>query len=330
MQVHNFSLWCDFIHREFLEQKFCALLDSKQVKGATSNPAIFAQSFKTPAYADSIAYAKAQGLRTKALYESLALQDIARAAQILKPLWERNVADGYVSIEIDPLLCDNVAESIQEGMRLYAALNMPNVMIKVPANEAGYEVMHELASHGINVNATLVFTPTQAMQCAKALQDGFKKAHNTKGVALSSVQGVISVFVSRFDRAVDHKLPHSMRARMGIVNAMECYEGIESLQQEHIRTLFASTGVKGNGLCASYYIDGLMLPHSINTAPLESIESFEVSGASETKLLDSKERAKFWSELQAMGIERDEVAQMLLQEGIDSFKQSFEDLLRSF
>lgn len=319
----SFRLWCDFIERDFLETEFLALVDSQSISGATSNPSIFAQSFQNPTYKTFIESLK--GLDKKGIYEALAIKDIQRAAEILKPLWENNPIDGLVSIEIDPFLCDDVAASINEGIRLYEAINMPNVMIKVPATNAGYEVMNALIQRGININATLIFSPTQAKACATAIRDGLMR----KKYAIVP-QAVISVFVSRFDRAVDSQLNSHLRAKMGIINAMECYDIIEHFALDSIRTLFASTGVKGGDLSQSYYIDSLILPHSVNTAPLQAIRAYIANKSSDAfvPLIDSQSRLRFWDNLQQIGIERDNVAKKLLDEGLIAFQKSFEDILR--
>lgn len=321
----NFSLWCDFIQKDFLECEFQSLVDSGLINGATSNPSIFAQAFKTPSYLESIKALK--GKKAKEIYEALAIIDIRRSAQILKPLWEKNKANGFISLEIDPFLCDEIAQSIDEGIRLYKTIAMPNVMIKVPATPAGYEVMNALSSKGININATLIFTPDQAKECVLALKSGFDKVNSQDNIP----QGVISVFVSRFDRVADSKITQlKYRTQMGIINAMDCYECVESFAQSNIRTLFASTGVKSDNLPPSYYIDKLILPHSVNTAPLETLKAYEQSADKTQKnLLDSQSRLAFWQALIDMKISRKEISQNLLADGLVSFKQSFEELLKN-
>lgn len=321
----DFSLWCDFIHRDFLESEFSTLIDSGLIQGATSNPSIFAQSLMSKSYADSIR--ALNGMDAKTIYESLAMADIRRAAEILNPLWKQNSANGFVSIEIDPFLCDDASKSIEEGARLYESIAMPNVMIKVPATKVGYEVMNILSRKGININATLVFSVEQARECAAALQDGYK--YFAKTDSINKPQYVISVFVSRFDRAVNASLMPHLRNQMGIVNAMDCYEVIESFNQSNIRTLFASTGVKGDDLPKSYYIDGLLLSHSVNTAPLDSIKAYEKSSKVQKSLMSKENRLTFWKNMQDANIKREEISQSLLNDGIKAFCESFECLLKS-
>ena len=171
----NYSIWCDFIERDFLEKEFQALLDRHLIYGATSNPAIFQNAIMTSsAYEQQINMLQAN--EPKKIYEELSGADIKRAAAILKPLHDANDEDGFISLEVDPYLCDDTMGTIEEGARLYSQIKCENVMIKVPATQAGYEAMENLTSMGIPVNATLIFSPQQAVKCAKALDAGIKKS----------------------------------------------------------------------------------------------------------------------------------------------------------
>ncbi|CBG39685.1 transaldolase [Helicobacter mustelae] len=265
----NFSLWCDFIERNFLEKEFEGLLNQGAFCGATSNPAIFASALKNPIYKEEIA--KLKGLGAKEIYESLAIKDIKTAASKMLGLWKKDKDTGYISLEIDPFLEENIAESISEGKRLHTIIGMPNVMIKVPATEAGYEIMEALMRENIPVNATLIFTKEQTQNCLEAMR---------KGRGKGDVRGVISVFVSRWDRRVDEFLPKKWQRRLGILNAQECYTWACAQGSKETRVLFASTGVKGTGWAEDYYIKALLHPHSINTAPLQSIAAFLENGGS--------------------------------------------------
>lgn len=309
----GFSLWCDFIERDFLKNQFQTLIEEGKIFGATSNPSIFAQSFKTsPAYRDQIA--SLQHKSAKEIYEALAIEDVKTAAKFLRPLYDSNKDNGYISIEIDPLLCDDVKESVKEGQRLFESIEQPNVMIKVPATQAGYEVMEELLKKNIPINATLVFSPTQAEQCLKA----FRRAREAGGIGKS----VISVFVSRLDREMNALLPNPLKNKLGIENAKYIYlKIIENSKDQDTRTLFASTGVKDKMIRPSYYIDELLLPHSINTAPLESIEAYFIH-----KDLEFKSKENMLSAFQNYNLQA--LYAKLLEEGLKTFKTSFSDLLK--
>lgn len=321
--VENFTLWCDFIERDFLKNDFKPLIPD--ILGATSNPSIFANSIlNSPAYKSQISSMK--GNPAKSIYEALAIQDVKTAAEILLPLWEKNKDNGYISIEIDPLLGDDAAKSIDEGKRLFKSIDFPNVMIKVPATQAGYEVMFELHKNNIPVNATLIFSPKQAKKCA----DAFKEAR--KNNSYDQSRSVISVFVSRFDRAIEQKLtdkPH-LQAKLGIYNAIECYNLIENYDDPLSRTLFASTGVKGDKLPKSYYIDMLKLPHSVNTAPLDSIKAYLKNDTPLKKIpFDEHSIKKEMEEITNSGVDIEGLYTLLLKEGLMAFEEAFENLLRS-
>ncbi|MFW3341780.1 transaldolase [Aliarcobacter butzleri] len=318
----NYSLWCDFIERDFLENRFKEIINKGIIQGATSNPAIFESSITT-----SVAYKQQldmlQANNEKTIYEELALTDIKRAAFLLDDLHKKDADDGFISIEVDPLLCDDAAGTIEEGIRLYSSINAENVMIKIPATDAGYIAMRELTSRGINVNATLIFSPQQAIKCAQALDEGIKDSNK-------DIKAVISVFVSRFDRLMDNDLSNKglQKSKLGIINATKCYYEVTKFENSNIRTLFASTGVKGNELNPSYYIDNLIYPNSVNTAPLATIEDWLTDGKKEqTAIMSESDCDKYFELLKDKGIKMEEVYEKLLVDGLESFKNSFKDLL---
>ena len=198
-------------------------------------------------------------------------------------------------------------------------------MIKIPATPNGYEAMRELIGAGISVNATLIFSPTQAIMCAKAFESGIKTAKKNG----KNPKAVISVFVSRFDRKCDEMFNSKEleKAKLGIINAIKCYHEIEKFDNPNIRTLFASTGVKGDELKASYYIDELILPHSINTAPLDTIKAWDKDGSKIQSQIPTLEECNSYFELLASkDIDIDKIYDELLYEGLETFKVSFDDL----
>lgn len=318
----NYSLWCDFIERDFLENKFKEIIEDGTIQGATSNPAIFASSI-----GNSVAYKQQldmlQANNAKTIYEELALTDIKRAAFLLDELHTNDSDDGFISIEVDPTLCDDAQGTIDEGIRLNTSIGADNVMIKVPATQAGYIAMRELTSKGIHVNATLIFSPQQAISCAQALDEGIQESNK-------DTKAVVSVFVSRFDRQCDGELIEKglEPSKLGIINATKCYHVINKFENKNIRTLFASTGVKGDELAPSYYVDNLIFPNSVNTAPLNTIEDWLQVGQKEaSKILTQKECDEYFELLKNNGIKLDEVYKKLLDDGLDAFKVSFRDLL---
>lgn len=321
----KFSLWCDFVERSFLEHEFVELIESKSINAATSNPSIFKSAFlSSPAYAQD--KAKLKGKAPKEIYEALAIEDIKRAALKLLPLYEQN-DDGFISIEVDPFLCDDAEATIEEGKRLFSAINYPNVMIKVPATPAGFVAMEVLLSEGINVNATLIFSKEQTKKCLEA----FKRANATcKHNKLP--QAVISIFVSRFDRKLDDKLKKMefVTSRVGIMNALRCYELIKSYEMQNVRALFASTGVKGDVLKPDYYIRELFVPNAINTAPLDTIKAFlSSSKKASVQTISLTVIENFFDALAANSVDMNGVCDELMHEGLSSFKEAFIEILNA-
>lgn len=317
----RFALWADFIERMFLEREFKILIDKGIVNGATSNPAIFKNAILTsPAYKEQLSMLG--NLSPKEKYEAVAMYDIQKAADILRPLYDAG-DDGYVSIEVDPYLCDDAGGTIAEGIRLHRSIGRPNVMIKVPATEAGYQAMEALASEGIAVNATLVFSVDQALKCAEAFAKASKKA---------SVDTVISVFVSRIDRAVDEVLRSNgvTTGLSGIMNAADIYNRVEALKVPKCRVLFASTGVKGDEFRASYYIDELLAPNSVNTAPIATIDAYVAGNDKSLKLpLASSVIVSHQQKVIQAGVDMDRVIDEQIREGLEAFKVAFTEILNA-
>jgi transaldolase len=323
----GFSLWLDFVERDFLKNKFTTLIEEGVINGATSNPSIFASAITTsPAYKEQLS--SLSGKSPKEKYEALAIEDIRTAAQALRPAYDEG-NDGYISMEVDPFLSNDTAGTIAEGKRLFDAIGEPNVMIKVPATEAGYEAMTALLSTGISVNATLIFSPKQTKKALKAMKKGLDCFEKDGGLR---AEAVISVFVSRFDRLLDADLEKEgiTVAKTGIYNAAKIYNIIEANHTPSVRTLFASTGVKGDNLPADYYMRELLAPHSVNTAPLATIEAYIASKATEPKLpLEEHEINGYFTKLADNGFDMDEVYSQLLKEGLEAFEKAFEDMLNS-
>lgn len=346
------KIWCDFVEREFLQGEFRQLtgfdgkIDSNitesnsdkssnipnkssiKVSGATSNPSIFANALKQKSYADSIISLKNLGLKPAQIYESLALQDIKLASEILMPQWLKDRRDGLISLEINPLLSDNAPASIDEGVRLWHALGCKNAMIKVPATPSGYEVMEALMLRGVNVNATLIFSKEQM----NAVLEAFLRTLDSNARAsLNAPQGVISVFVSRFDRAVDSKLPLDLQGRLGIANAIEIYSDFKRKNTSpNIRILFASTGVKAlNSVYSTlqYYVYPLGFKDCINTLPLETLRSVDFNAlANGESSFDSKQ---ILHRLDEFNINLQNLQDSLLNEGLKAFETSYEEMLGS-
>ena len=324
----KFSLWCDFIERDFLKEAFPIMIADKTVNGATSNPSIFKNAFlNSPAYKEDIQ--ALQGQNAKAVYEALAIKDIKLSADILKELYE-NEDDGFISIEVDPLLCDDSKATIAEAKRLHAAIDAKNVMIKVPATEAGFIAMEALFSEGINVNATLIFSPAHAKGCLDAFERGLKTYHDSAKQG-TAPKAVISIFVSRFDRKMNSDLASKSLPlnKVGIYNASTIYHDIKARNIDGVRTLFASTGVKGDDLPAHHYITELLFEDCVNTAPIETIEALKSCENVAVKMPPSQEEIEiFFAALKAKDVDMTQVYTELMQEGLEAFKEAFKDILK--
>jgi len=319
----KFSLWADFIQRDYLDGEFKELIEKGIINGATSNPAIFKNAIlNSKAYKEQLELLK--DFNAKEKYEALAIYDITKAADILKPLYDKG-DDGYVSIEVDPFLCDDAKATINEGKRLFRRIDRKNVMIKIPATKAGYIAMEELVANKIPVNATLVFSKEQAIECANAFARGLKK-HNEK------IDTVISIFVSRIDRALDKLLIHKgiEPALSGIYNAADIYAEIENMNIKGTRALFASTGVKDDSLPAYYYVDELLAYNSVNTAPIDTIKAFHKDGKKIQKLPILQEKIDYHFESIANAdIDFDEIVQKQIEDGLEAFKIAFKEILEA-
>lgn len=319
----KFSLWADFIERDYLDNEFKDLINDGIINGATSNPAIFKNAIlNSPAYKEQIA--TLSHLSPKQKYEALAIYDIEKAAGILGPLFQRG-DDGYVSIEVDPYLSNDADATISEGKRLFKSIGRKNVMIKVPATDAGYIAMEELTSCGIPVNATLIFKKQQAISCANAFSAGVKKNG-------SKVDTVISIFVSRIDRALDSELSKKgiSESLSGIYNSADIYNKIQEMKVDGCRALFASTGVKGDSLATHYYIDKLLAYNSVNTAPIDTIKAFHKDGEKQKCLPISNEViSKHFEQLKEAGIDFEAVLDKQVSDGLVAFEEAFQDILES-
>jgi len=319
----KFSLWADFIERDYLDGEFKELIANGVVNGATSNPAIFKNAIlNSPAYKEQLT--TLSELSAKEKYEALAIYDIKKAASILKPLYDTN-NDGFVSIEVDPFLSQDSDATIKEGKRLFHEIGYANVMIKIPATDAGYIAMEELTACGIPVNATLIFKEQQAIECAKAFQRGMLKFGK-------KVDTVISVFVSRIDRALDSLLKEAgvEVSLCGIYNSANIYTTIQDMEIDGCRVLFASTGVKDDSLKACYYVDNLLAFNSVNTAPIDTIKAFDKNGVKAKSLPISQNIIDaHLLKVKNIGIDFENVLDEQITDGLKAFEDAFNDILES-
>jgi transaldolase len=312
------SIWVDYLERDFLDTEFKDLVNSGLVNGITSNPAIFANAItKSDAYKEDIA--KLKGKTPEEIYEELAVKDIQKACDVLMPKYDEG-DDGFASIEVNPKLANDYKGTVDEALRLADKIDRENLMIKIPATEAGYKAMADLAKKGLNINATLVFSPNQAMQCAEALSNLPRYA-----------EGVISVFVSRFDRELNNQLAAAnlSKDRIGFFNAIKIYNQVNEKNLPNVKVLFASTGVKQDYLEPDYYVEQLNLPNSVLTLPLDVINYIKNKELNEAFHFQTKHIDAFFSYLTPANISMQKTYEKLMNEGLKAFEDSFSDMLNS-
>jgi transaldolase len=345
------SAWLDGISRSMLEDgSLGRLIDEDGIAGLTSNPAIFANSIMTdPRYAQPIAALLPRVNSAMALYEELALHDLHAAAALLRPLYDASGAgDGFVSLEVSPHLAYDAAGSRAEAQRLWGRLKLPNALIKIPGTEAGVPVIRDLIAAGINVNVTLLFSPERYRAVALAYMEGLG-TRLAQGLPVAAVSSVASFFLSRIDTAVDQRLDalaahgqpaaRTLRGKAAIASAARAYEVFEDLsasaQWEGLaargarpqRLLWASTSTKDPLFSPIKYVEELVVPGTVNTMPLETLNLYRRLGRPELRLERHLAEGSDTREgLERLGVDLDAVAEQLEREGVTKFIEPFDKL----
>ena len=341
------SIWYDYIRRAFLTQRELGALVEQGLRGVTSNPSIFEKAIAGSSDYDKDLQRLVQTCKTvDELYEALALEDITRAADLLRPVYEAtNGRDGYVSLEVSPKLAHDTNGTIAEGLRLFKTLNKPNVMIKVPATSAGLPAITALIAASVNVNVTLIFSNDVYKAVAEAYLAGLEKLA-ANGGDLSKVASVASFFISRIDSAIDALLAAkgntALQGKIAIANAKMAYAAFKQIfsgprweklavkNAQVQRPLWASTGTKNPQYPDTLYIDALIGPHTVNTVPPATLTAFLDHGQVASTLEAGLDEAKTQlAQLQALGIDLNAVTKKLLDEGLVAFVKSFETLMAS-
>lgn len=339
------SLWLDFISRDALRSGELASRIEGGVLGMTSNPAIFEKSMAAgAAYDDDIKAQVKLGRATLEIYETLALADIAAAADLLRPVYDRTAGlDGYVSIEVSPRLAHDTAGTIQEAQRLWQALGRPNIMIKIPGTPEGVPAIRSAIAAGLNINVTLLFAIEAYEQAALAYIQGLED-RAAQGQDVSRIASVASFFVSRVDTLVDKKLKGhpeeaQLRGKAAIANAKLAYALFQKLfsgprwdalaaQGAQVqRPLWASTSTKDPSYPDTIYMDALIGPHTVNTAPPQTIDAFADHGKVAVTVTEGVDAAQAdLQQLEAAGIRMSDVTAELLQDGVRLFAEAFNRL----
>jgi transaldolase len=342
-QLHELgqSLWLDNISRDMLDEgTLTRYIRDYSISGLTSNPTIFDQAIKNGAhYDDAIAEKAREGKSGEALFFELALEDLTRAADLFRPIHDATHGiDGWVSLEVSPLLASDTAGSIQAAKQLHARARRPNLFIKIPGTPAGIPAIEEAIFAGVPVNVTLLFSRAQYLAAAGAYLRGIERRLASGFDA--NVASVASIFVSRWDVAVKDKVLLPLHNRLGIAVAKQCYrayrELLASTRWQQLaaagahpqRMLWASTGTKDPSAPATLYVDALAAPDTVNTMPDKTLLAYSVHGKAPKPLPDDGGNAETEIEqFVSAGIQLDALAADLQHEGADAFNKSWDDLL---
>jgi transaldolase / glucose-6-phosphate isomerase len=355
---HGQSVWLDFLSRDFLDQGGLArLVRDDAVSGVTSNPSIFEKAIgESGQYDAEIERVTGEGaFAVNAAYERIAVADIRRAADILRPIYEATAArDGFVSLEVSPHLAMDIVGTIAEAHRLWTTVGRANVMIKVPGTAPGLAAIRQLLSEGININITLVFSQQVYKQVVDAYLSALehRRAH---GLALDHMASVASFFISRIDSVADKELNAriaqiaddalrsaltELRGKVAIANAKLAYqhylESFSGPRWEQLvargarpqRLLWASTGTKNPTYSDVLYVEELIGPDTVNTMPQKTMDAFRDHGRVRQALTNGVEQAReVLARLDRASISLDHITADLLIDGVRLFSDAFDQLL---
>ena len=342
-QLHDLgqSLWLDNITRGLLEDGTLRRYISEfSVTGLTSNPTIFDQAIKEGTFYDAAIRQKAaEGKSGEAMFFELALEDLTRAADLFRPVHDatRGV-DGWVSLEVSPLLANDTAGTISAVTDLHRRAQRPNLFIKIPGTPEGIAAIEESIFAGVPVNVTLLFSREQYIAAAESY---IRAIERRIGAGLDpKVASVASIFVSRWDAAVKDKVPRQLRNRLGIAIAKRAYrayrESLASARWRRLvaagalpqRLLWASTGTKDRDAPDTLYIEALAAPDTINTIPEKTLHAFADHGEVNGILpVDGGDAEEVLAEFARIGVDDAALAAQLQREGAESFDKSWRNLL---
>ena len=341
------SIWCDFLSRDLLRSGRLDEMIRSGVRGVTTNPSIFDSAIgKTSDYnADIVALGK-KGKSTEEIYTALTVADVREAADRFLPVYEESGGrDGFVSLEVSPLLAHDEERTVEEALRLASLVDRKNVMIKIPATDEGMGAIRKAIASGISINATLMFSRDQYGKVAGAYISGLED-RLSRGLPVDEIASVASFFVSRVDTSVDKLLAsrgdRELQGKIAIDNAKAVYRDFERLFSSHRwhsfeekgaqiqRPLWASTGTKNPAYSPTLYVESLMGPFTVNTIPPATLEAFERVGELKTSVTEDRDGTDHrLGLLVTLGISLDEVTDTLLKEGVAAFEKSYLSLLGS-
>jgi transaldolase len=335
------SLWLDNITRDLLTSgTLKRYIDELSITGLTSNPTIFDQAIKnSTAYDDAIRRRLSAGASGERLFFEIALEDVTEAADLFRPVHERTSGvDGWVSLEVSPLLAHNTQTTLSEAKDLHARVGRPNVFIKIPGTAEGLPAVEEAIFAGIPVNVTLLFSPRQYAAAAEAYLRGIER--RIAAGLNANVGSVASLFISRWDVAVAGKVPASLANTLGIAIGQRTYSVYSKLLQSTRwrrafnagarpqRLLFASTGTKDPKASDILYIKELIAPLTVNTMPEGTLKAFADHGELGSELsADGGDSERVLAGFRKPGVDLDALAGKLQEEGAAAFVASWNELL---
>ena len=332
------SIWLDNITRDLLTSgTLRRYIQGFSVTGLTSNPTIFDHAIKNSLdYDDAISQKQKEGKSSEAIFFELAIEDLRQAADLFRPIYDRtNGVDGWVSLEVSPLLARDTPGTLSAAKALHARAGRPNLFIKIPGTSEGLPAIEEAIFAGVPINVTLLFSSTQYVAAAEAYMRGIGR--RIAAGLNPDVGSVASLFVSRWDVAVAHKEPESLRNQLGIAIAGETYERyralLDSPRSQRIlnagahqqRLLWASTGTKDPNASEILYVKALAKPFTVNTMPEGTLNA--LAAHEEFNEASFADAGEVLAEFAKAGIDTDTVAARLLSEGVASFAKSWDDLL---
>jgi transaldolase len=355
MQQLGQSAWHDNIHRGLLTGgQMKKMIDAGEITGLTSNPTIFEQAIgKTQDYDEAIVGLAKAGKSAEETFDAIAIEDLKSAAALFRPVYERTKGgDGYVSIEVNPRIANDTQATISEAARLWRAVDMPNLMVKIPATLAGLPAIEKSIADGLNINITLIFSLERYDAVMEAYTAGLIQRAK-KGLDLSRIASVASFFVSRVDTAVDPLLDGKAKAnpakaaelldlqgKAAIANAKLAYEmfqkkfgeprfaDLEKKGARKQRPLWASTSTKNPKYQDVYYVEALLGPDSVDTMPPATIDAYRDHGKPEVRLTRDLDSARLAIEkLAVAGVDMKAVTLKLEVDGVAAFAKSYESLI---
>ena len=341
--LHNLgqSIWLDNITRDLLDSGMLKrYIDELSVTGLTSNPTIFNHAIKnSPAYSGALGKKFAQGKSAEEVFFDLAIEDLTRAADLFRPIYDRtNGVDGWVSLEVSPLLAYDPAKTLAAAKELHARAERPNLLIKIPGTKEGLPAIEEAIFSGIPINVTLLFSSDQYLAAADAFLRGIERRIEA-GLA-PNVGSVASLFVSRWDAAVKGKVPRELNHKLGIVVAMRTYKAARDLLSSPRwhriynagahpqRLLWASTGTKDPTASDVLYVKALAAPFTVNTMPEATLKALANRKELGSILpADGGDSEEVLLQFINAGINIDSLAVQLQDEGGKSFVNSWAELI---